>query len=133
MDEETRIRAISVLPNDLPSSYPALQDPEPLAKLAKAFYMLEAASLEEDRLVTWSLLGLDTSDGKSLLGTAWDKIYPDGHRVLDLLPRKVSALMRLALQRLSEQHARSPQQIQIARDAAEESLGQAEAKRLRST
>ena len=81
--------------------------------------------------LAYSAIGLGVQECETLLGDAWKKMFPAGQEVSDLIPRKVAGLLRIALQKLANQLAEEPEKVKIIRSAAEELLGQADAKRLR--
>ena len=130
MREEERISAVAVTAADLPTTFPPLE-PAALALCDRAWYVLELAAFQPERVIAFADLGINVESLAILFGPAWLKLYP-GNATGELIPRKVGALLRMSLQRLgSELDKRSEEDRRKAERTAQELLNSPAAKRLR--
>ena len=124
--EEVRTAAIVIELEDIPSEFPEVPEDQRaalLAKLHQAWHVLQQASLDVNRVVTWLDVGLDTSTADLVMGAAWKKFYPEPPPPVPQIPRKVLAVLTTALQQLGARFAeRSAQEKEDAKEAARKVL-----------
>ena len=116
LKEEARVATTGPSIADLPATYPQPQK-ECLQALDVAWRVLETVQLQHDRVLTFTEIGLSTTQCAELLGGVWAKMYSN-HPIPAVMPRILASYLFRALQQLAATFAGRPEEERTLADKA---------------